>query len=941
MSAHALTSGRLLEREAELDELRSAVRGCSTKGRVVAISGPPGSGKTALLDAACRLASDAGVEAYRCRGSELEQGFAFGATRQLFERPLALLDDAAAGRLRDGAGARGWETIDGSETSPTPDAFAALHGLYWLFTGMVEDRPAMIAVDDAQWLDNPSLRWLEYLSHRIAELPVLVVLTAWQPDSGMALELRRLLADPETRNVQPRPLSIEAIAQLIVLRLGIAPSRGFLVACEQATAGNPFVLQELIDELVADDIAPSDEATGRLASRAPAAVAQSLLIRLERLGPEAGAIARALAVCGDETPLQLLASISGLGVDSADDAIDRLTIADLVKPERPPRFVHGLIRGAIETALPARELAALHRRCAETLQLAGGDPEAIAVHWLAVDPAGSPTVVDQLRLAAARALSRGGTDSAVRYLRRALLECVEPAPGLLRELGVAELGARDPACAARLQAALELEPDPRGRAEVGIGLIDALIFTGRWDDSLELVDRLRAELDDADPLSFALDAFLAGSLMNGSPREQPQDLDRLFQRATRSGSPARSLSMQIACVLAQRGTRLDEVVTLVERGYGDGAFFESHTSDSTALTTAVMALMFVGRYEQAHEITEGMLADARRRGLVLGHIAAATHRGLVAQRMGDLHDAEADLRDALALALEHGLVFTLPFIAAYLAATLLDRGQIQEASTILGQVAPPDPDIFRLGAIAFFETRGLARTATGDLDGAIADLRSAGAASLATQIANPLASRWRSRLALALGANTEALTLGRVELEQAQAVGVDLGIGLATYALAVIGATDHREDRLRAALSYLETGPLRLDHARARIDLGTVLRLRGEHGEARQHLLLGMDLADRCGATQLAQRAREEAVAVGARPRRARLSGADALTPAELRVARLAAQGMTNRQIAQALFVTAGTVKDHLGSSYRKLEISSRDQLGGKLRPPGPRHSSG
>jgi DNA-binding CsgD family transcriptional regulator len=161
----------------------------------------------------------------------------------------------------------------------------------------------------------------------------------------------------------------------------------------------------------------------------------------------------------------------------------------------------------------------------------------------------------------------------------------------------------------------------------------------------------------------------------------------------------------------------------------------------------------------------------------------------------------------------------------------------------------------------------------------------------------------------------------------AEALGAPGAIGVATHALALVGNPDRREERLRAAVARLAESPSRVEHARARVDLGTVLRQDGAREEARGHLLLGLDLADRSGASLLAERARAEAVSAGARPRRAHLSGAGALTPAELRVARLAAEGMTNRQIAQSLFITLGTVKDHLGSSYAKLAIDSRDRL--------------
>jgi DNA-binding CsgD family transcriptional regulator len=118
-----------------------------------------------------------------------------------------------------------------------------------------------------------------------------------------------------------------------------------------------------------------------------------------------------------------------------------------------------------------------------------------------------------------------------------------------------------------------------------------------------------------------------------------------------------------------------------------------------------------------------------------------------------------------------------------------------------------------------------------------------------------------------------------------------------------------------------------LEHARALADLGAALRRAGCRAEAREPLRAGLDLAHRQGAWALAERARTELVASGARPRRVLLSGVDALTPSERRVADMAAAGRTNREIAQALFVTARTVEGHLTHVFQKLGLESRAEL--------------
>jgi DNA-binding CsgD family transcriptional regulator len=136
-------------------------------------------------------------------------------------------------------------------------------------------------------------------------------------------------------------------------------------------------------------------------------------------------------------------------------------------------------------------------------------------------------------------------------------------------------------------------------------------------------------------------------------------------------------------------------------------------------------------------------------------------------------------------------------------------------------------------------------------------------------------------------------------------------------------------DDLRPAVLALERTPAALDLARARAAYGAALRRAGQRAQAREELRQALDLAYQCSAAALAASTHEELVAAGARPRTAALTGWDALTPSERRVAQMAAAGLTNREIAQALFVTPRTVEGHLTNVYGKLRVSSREELAG------------
>jgi DNA-binding CsgD family transcriptional regulator len=199
-------------------------------------------------------------------------------------------------------------------------------------------------------------------------------------------------------------------------------------------------------------------------------------------------------------------------------------------------------------------------------------------------------------------------------------------------------------------------------------------------------------------------------------------------------------------------------------------------------------------------------------------------------------------------------------------------------------------------------------------------------------------ARWNSDLTLvpALLVAPE-LDDGRLDVRrmriEAESWGTERVIGMALRAEGLSAAgPERRVELLEQAVDTLAASPARLEYARALTDLGAAQRrASGGAPQARETLREALDAADACGAPVLADRARAELRAAGARPRRPRISGAEALTPSERRIVSMAADGLSNPEIAQALFVTKKTVEAHLGSAYRKLDINSRAQLAGAL----------
>jgi DNA-binding CsgD family transcriptional regulator len=234
----------------------------------------------------------------------------------------------------------------------------------------------------------------------------------------------------------------------------------------------------------------------------------------------------------------------------------------------------------------------------------------------------------------------------------------------------------------------------------------------------------------------------------------------------------------------------------------------------------------------------------------------------------------------------------------------------------------------------FLYSRGYVRAALGDARQGLDDLLACGRRQARWQTTNPAVIPWRSAaalVALGLGRRDEARDLADEEVSSARRFAAGRTLGIALRAAGLVAGGEKGLDLLQEAVEALERSPARLELARALTDLGAALRRQRQRTAAREPLRRGLELAQRCGARPLAEHARIELLATGARPRRLALSGLESLTASEHRVARMAAEGRTNREIAEALFVTQRTVETHLGHVYRKLGISNRSELANSL----------
>jgi DNA-binding CsgD family transcriptional regulator len=363
-------------------------------------------------------------------------------------------------------------------------------------------------------------------------------------------------------------------------------------------------------------------------------------------------------------------------------------------------------------------------------------------------------------------------------------------------------------------------------------------------------------------------------------------------------------------------------------------------SGSLAFTYLVMVLPRAGFLDEAVSILDRAIAQARRRGDILNVAFRLMWRGSCQTDRGDLRAAVADLRESLDLCVAHGMRVAWPYNIGFLAEALLEQGNADEAARVIDQGGFPEQlPLNQVHTMSFRLSRARLRIETGNPQRGVEELLQVGQTARLVPDDNPSAVPWRSSAAEGLrllDRNDEARALTEEELTLARRWGDPHAIGAALRVLGLVEGGTAGIGRLREAIEVLADSQARLEYAHALVDLGAALRRANQRTEARQRLRDGVDLAQKLGAFGLATRANEEIAATGARPRTVLHAGLDALTASERRVAQLAADRMSNKEIAQTLFVTIKTVEVHLSSAYRKLEISSRAQLDKALRTPEP-----
>jgi DNA-binding CsgD family transcriptional regulator len=927
---------RLLERSQFLRELE-AIFSLSLKvpSRCIAIEGPSGSGRTALVNAACGAASNAGCLVLRARGGEVEKQTPFAVLHKFVESAAAY----PAGTKVTLEQAEAIEALIGNGEVARQDPNEISPLFYSLVIALRELGPVLLAVDDADLSDRATLAVLQYMVRRLENQQIWLLVSARPLHPGVGLRpVDWLLAEPETRQFMLEPLRTESVRMMLAGFFGEEPDPGFVTACCEATGGTPLFLKALLSSLGHRRVLPTADMAGRI-ERVPAPkITQFVLSRLALLPVAASDLLQACAILGDRadpTVARLLAKIDALAAERAADAAAQV---ELLRPGRPMTFSSPLIRWAIYYDIPTARRSQFHSRAAQLLAEHGAGAATVAEHLLATEPAGDVETAERLQQMGRAALGAGDAGLALRCLNRALAES-SPAGrrgSLYLDLASAEMAQGRPAALPHFRRAIQLGvPDNVELIRVAIGLLRDLADTPKLRvEALRAVRGLKTLLDTVDR-DLRIEFELALSMASSHPAERSQSLGRLRALLGEPGDNEHAMPqmartfIDIQDVAAATSLSSDELAATLEKVVDVEQLLSPDPMVDKVQTMAYLGLLCTDRFATVDTLLRSAQDRARDRGHIPSELRVSFLLGISLLWQGSLTAAEEECRNGRRLGAQlDGAQQYRPTIG--LVDALVRQGKIDEAREISDALPPEEIDdpIFR----------GLARVERGrvlvarDLQSeGLEEFLGAGQDAFASRIVNPALNSWRADAAMVLATMGEWDEAGRLAEEHhrlAREFGAICTIGVGLRAMAA--ATPDLRERtgwLCEAVDLLEPSPARLEAANALVELGTALVDNKKKEEARSVLRRGANLASLCGAHQLVETAGIQLRAAGARPRRLGYIGPDSLTPAELRVVRLAATGKTNQGIAADLYITVKTVEGHLAKAYRKLGVESRRNL--------------
>ena len=904
----AVPSG-LLGRGAEIAALERAIRTLAQgRGSVLVLEGPAGTGKTRLLEELVRRVPDA----RRARAVELDANLPLGVATRMLEESLR-------------THGIGWRR---SRISGTTLAEAGAGPLYELAQAAIQlvarTGPQVLVVDDAQWADRQSLELFAYLAGLAVDLPLLVAVGA-RPGPARNL-LAPFGAAPGAVSLTLADLSEDQASDLVRLLLPNATTE-LVEVCVRVSGGNPLLVHELTSAIAANGTAAHPETARRIEGMAPRTVTDGVLTRLGQIGSAAVELARAVAILGDGTSLRHAARLADLDADTAAGAADRLVQASILAQGPDLSFLHPLLSDAVLRDLGEFTRARRYRRAAQVVA-ADGLADRAGAHLLRAHPADDPTAVDLLRAAAAEALARGDAHTGARLLERALAEPPTAAerPAVLIDLARAEAATGDVHALDHLEDSLSTLPGPPRRITVLDELSRLLYLRSDFRKGVQVAERALADVPTGHPDHERLRAtWLLSAGMLPESHGRTLEITRQLAAAALQGQPPHDPDLRAIAALNLLCRGVPDCATELAAAALAGGLDVNGPGAGYALSV----LAWAGQRNSLAAAAARVHREASEANSLLGMSLAAYWQGRAHLDGGDLAAALESIRGARA-AEELGWHAYRPLTAALLAEVRMEYGDLADAESAIRDVPAdevPNPLLCHL--------RGRLALAKGDHPAAAAAFATAGEVlQNVWAIDGPVVVPWRSGAALAAlgtGERQRALELSAADVDLARADGIPVGLARTLRARGLVVGDEDGLALLREAAAAAAASESVLEQTHAGVELGAALRRSGARREARTILAEARERAESSGLGALAQRARDEQQASGARPRRVSLTGPAALTPSELRIARLAAAGATNQQIAAELHLSPKTVSWHLGAIFRKLAITRRQALAAAL----------
>jgi DNA-binding NarL/FixJ family response regulator len=875
------------------------------RGGVLVVHGEAGVGKTALLEYMVESGSE--FQVARTFGVEADIELPFAAAQQLCYASLDLLDRLPQPQ-RDAL-----SVAFGLSTGATPDPFLVGLAILSLLSEAAERRPLLAVVDDAHWLDHASARALSFVARRVLAEQITLVFATRTVDDGLrglpellVLPLRYRDARALLESVLPSRLDEPVLERIVV-----------------ETHGNPLALLELPTGLSQTELAGGFGLAAAVSLSD--SIEESFKRRLAKLPNEARRLLLIAASDPVGDPALMWRAAERLGIP--ESAADLVESADLLVLSPRVVFCHPLARSAVYRAATPSERRAVHRALAEATN-PELDPDRRAWHRAQAAPKPDEEVAAELEKSAARAQARGGFAAAATFLERA----TALTPDESRRSGRALAAAQAKLQAGALEDALRLLATAEAGFLTELQLAKAALLRGQISfastrsgdaaalllDAAERYREMNPELARETYLEALTAAIFAGPL--AGPGAGPRDIAAAAGAAPPARVPRTPDLLLDGFVALYSGT-YDFAAPILRQAQGaiEGM---SQTDQLRWMWGATVAALHLWDDKGWERLSDLHLEMIRETGRLADLTIALSHRGQMHVFAGELALA-ASLQEALKGATE---LTGSPLAPYHTAGLVAMRGRGAEARQFFDTARAEVMGRGEGAGLSFIDWaesvlyNGLGRYA----EALAAARRVVGHTELVSE-------NWAMpeliEAAVRIGAFEVAAETERRLTERCNASGTDWALGIAARSRALLVKDERAGDLFVEAVERLAGSRVAVDLARAHLLYGEWLRRQRRSLDARNELRIAHEMFTGFGMEAFAERARVELMAGGERVRKRTAETLDELTPQETQVARLAARGNTNREIASQLFISPSTVEYHLHKAFRKLDVKSRTQL--------------